>query len=178
MGEDLSDVRALIERIPLFAEVLDPGQIATLAAKATVYAVPPRTVLMSEGDYGDSMFAVIDGAVEVTVEGARSGSREVAMLGPGDIVGEMSLMTGARRTATVTSVVQTRVLQIRKAALEAVLAHSPDLVIGLGAMLARRQIELERISEDEHAQRILGLRASEIVAAIRRFFFPDQAERE
>ena len=169
--DGISEIRAVLARIPLFGDVLDEQQLSTLAAKASLYSVPTRTVLMSEGDFGDSMFAIVDGAVEVTVEGERTGTREVAMLGPGDIVGEMSLMTGARRTATVTSVVQTRVLQIRKPALEAILAHSPDLVIGLGAMLARRQIELERIAEDEHAQRILGLRTDEITNAIRRFFF-------
>jgi CRP-like cAMP-binding protein len=92
------------------------------------------------------------------------------MLVAGDIFGEISLMTGARRAATVTTIERTRVVEISKVALEGVLVDSPELVERFGAFLARRRAELEQITDDEHAHRILGIRTDEIVEAMRRLF--------
>jgi CRP/FNR family cyclic AMP-dependent transcriptional regulator len=164
------ETRDVLGRTSLFADVLSNRQLDDLAARSKIYDVGKDRILMAEGDFGVSMFVIVDGKVDVTVAGTRHANREVAMLGPGDIFGEMSLMTGARRAATVTSVEPTRVVEITKVALENVLTHSPELVDRFGAFLAKRRAELEEIADDEHATRILGIRTDEIVGAMRRLF--------
>ena len=164
------ETRDVLGRTSLFADVLSDRQLDDLAARSKIYDVGKDRILMAEGDFGVSMFVIVDGKVDVTVAGTRHANREVAMLGPGDIFGEMSLMTGARRAATVTSVEPTRVVEITKVALENVLTHSPELVDRFGAFLAKRRAELEEIADDEHASRILGVRTDEIVSAMRRLF--------
>lgn len=164
------ETRDVLGRTSLFADVLSDRQLDDLAARSKIYDVGKDRILMAEGDFGVSMFIIVDGKVDVTVAGTRHANRDVAMLGPGDIFGEMSLMTGARRAATVTSVEPTRVVEITKVALENVLTHSPELVDRFGAFLAKRRAELEEIADDEHATRILGIRTDEIVGAMRRLF--------
>lgn len=164
------EARDVLGRTSLFADVLSDRQLNELAARSKIYDVGRNRVLMAEGDFGVSMFIIVDGKVDVTVTGTRHANREVAMLGPGDIFGEMSLMTGARRAATVTSLEPTRVVEITKVALENVLTHSPQLVDRFGAFLAKRRAELDEIADDEHASRILGIRTDEIVGAMRRLF--------
>jgi CRP/FNR family cyclic AMP-dependent transcriptional regulator len=164
------EAREVLGRTRLFADVLSAAQLDELAARCNVLDIAPGRVLMAEGDFGTSMFIIIEGKVDVTIAGTRHPNREVAMLVAGDIFGEISLMTGARRAATVTTMERTRVVEISKVALEAVLAESPELVDRFGAFLARRRAELDEINDDEHARRILGIRTDEIVDAMRRLF--------
>jgi CRP-like cAMP-binding protein len=151
--------------VPLFAEVLDRDQIARLAAKCHIADFPARALLMTEGDFGTSMFAIVDGTVSVTVGDRRGKEHDVAELGAGDIVGEMSLMTGARRRATVTAITDVVALEITKVALEDILARAPDLIDNFGAVLARRQAELSRAAAEAERSG-----ADKIVAQIGRFF--------
>ena len=83
------------------------------------------------------------GTVSVTIAGE---DRPVATLGPGDIFGEMSLLTGARRSATVTALEPIRTVEVNKQALAHVLEHSPTLVGRFVEMLARRQRELDKLA--------------------------------
>src|SRR5712691_11412571 len=108
------DAREVFARIPFFAEVLSPADLDGLAAKARECLFPPGAVLMQEEDFGSSMFALVEGEVSVSVDDGYGRSDHVATLSAGDIVGEMSLMTGARRSATVTAVTSVTALEITK----------------------------------------------------------------
>ncbi len=68
------------------------------------------------------MFVVVSGKMNVTVTDEKA---PVAELGPGDIFGEMSLLTGARRSATVTAAEAVEALEVNKEALAYVLSRSP-----------------------------------------------------
>jgi CRP-like cAMP-binding protein len=164
------EVRSTLERIGLFAETLDARQIGQLAAKCHMADYGPGATLMTEGEFGTFMVAIVSGRLSVSVAGSRHPTRQVAVLGPGDIVGEMSLMTGARRSATVAAIEPARVVEITKVALESVFARAPELLDRFGEVLARRRAELDRIADDEQARRLLGVRPDEIVAAMRRLF--------
>ena len=86
--------------VRLFADALSPPQLDQLAGKCHIADYEAGAVLFTEGDFGTFMVAIVSGRLDVTVAGTRHPTREVAILGPGEIVGEMSLMTGARRSAT------------------------------------------------------------------------------
>jgi CRP/FNR family cyclic AMP-dependent transcriptional regulator len=103
----------------------------------------PGDDLIVEDDAGTSLFIIVSGEVEiVTGDGRRS--KHIASLGPGAVVGEMSLMTGARRSATVRAVTPLRALEVSDAALAPIVAESPDLVDRFAAVLKERQAELDR----------------------------------
>lgn len=160
---DDSRIREVLARVPLFAEVLDEALLHALAAKSRAVTFTPGMTLMAEGDFGSTMFAIAVGDVSVTATGRKGDEREVAGLGPGDIVGEMSLMTGQRRTATVTAETDVQAIEISKVALEDVLMRAPELIDQFGAVLARRQAERDRAVADSAAEET-------IVSQIRRFF--------
>lgn len=165
-----SEAREVLGRIGLFSGVLSARQLDELASKCRLVDAAAGQTIMAEGDFGASMFAVIEGELGVSLHGSRNPVRGIAKLGPGDIFGEMSLMTGARRTATVTATTASRLIEITKVALEGLFQRSPDLLDRFGAFLAKRQAELERIHADEHARRIFGIKTEDIAGAMRRFF--------
>ena len=72
--------------------------------------------------------------------------REVAVLATGDIVGEMSLMTGGSRTATVTALTVLKALEITKEPMAELLQKSPELLQNFSEVLTRRQMELHAVA--------------------------------
>ena len=109
--------------------------------------------LIQQGDDGDSMFVLVDGQATVVVKG-NSGATPVAFLRSGDCFGEMSLLTGERRRATVIAQTDCEVVEIGKAVLARSLKEHPALLAQLSELLARRQLETEGILaavESSHA---------------------------
>ena len=99
--------------------------------------------IIREDEPGASMFVVTGGEVAVT-SGSGAAAKRVATLSPVAIIGEMSLLTGARRSANVDAVSDVTALEIGKHALEPILSASPALVDRFAEMLKRRQKELDR----------------------------------
>ena len=157
------DARAVLAGIPLFAEALDEAQLGALAHKSAPVIFPAGSIMMTEGDFATSMFAIVEGTVAVTVADQGGGERPVATLKAGDIVGEMSLMTGARRSATVTAESEVVALEVTKFSLEAILARAPELIDRFGEILAERQAALDQLNAPPPPK-------DDIVSQIRRFF--------
>jgi CRP-like cAMP-binding protein len=160
--------RVVLASIPFFAEVLDGEEIDILGGQVTQRSFAPGTVLIREDDSGDSLFVIASGEVEVSVndEGV---ARHLAMLGAGDIVGEMSLMTGARRSATVTAVGAVTTLEVTKAAIEPILNAAPELVERFAAVLERRRAELDRLY-GQGKWSLFGLTQQDLIMAMQAFF--------
>ncbi len=138
--------RAFLATIPLFAETLDDEQLSFLAAQSRPALFRAHTRLMSQGSLGGSMFVIAKGEVSVNLVDEHGREQIVATLGPGEIVGEMSLFTGDRRTATVSAVNNVEAVEITKWSLERVFAKAPELVDTFAALLAERQAELNQLS--------------------------------
>jgi CRP-like cAMP-binding protein len=139
--------RAFLKDVPLFAEALDEAQLAFLATQSRPAFFRAETLLMSQGTFGGSMFVLVDGEVGVHFVDENGREQSVTTLGPGEVVGEMSLFTGDRRTATVVAVTSVDAIEITKASLERVFAKAPDLIDQFAQVLASRQAELNRLSE-------------------------------
>jgi CRP-like cAMP-binding protein len=132
--------------IPLFAEALDAEQLGFLAAQSRPAFFRAGTRLMSQGTFGGAMYVITSGEVSVDFADEEGREQAVAKLGPGEIVGEMSLFTGDRRTATVSALSNVDALEITKFSLERLFAKAPELVDRFAAVLARRQAELRALS--------------------------------
>jgi small-conductance mechanosensitive channel/CRP-like cAMP-binding protein len=126
-----------LERVGLL-EPLDPALVCRLAAENVdrIYAAGEQVI--RQGDAGDSLFVIMSGSVEVTARDGDQTTARLAVLGPGDYFGEMSLMTGAPRVATITTLAETRLLEVGKESFRAILATHPELVEELGQSLRQR----------------------------------------
>ena len=153
-----------LSKIPLFADALDREHLAVLAAKAHHVTFPTGSTLMASGDFGVAMFVIVTGRVDVRLATEEGETHEITHLGAGDIVGEMSLMTGDRRNANVTADTEVSALEITKVSLEEIFAIAPQLIDRFSAILATRQAELDRIAAESAAS------AADIAARIRGFF--------
>ena len=135
-----------LKEVPLFAGVLGEDELRFLAAQSRPAFFRAGTRLMTQGDFGGAMFVIAAGEVAVTFVDADAREQSVAKLGPRDVVGEMSLFTGDRRTATVSAVTNVDAIEITKASLERVFARAPELVDTFASVLAKRQAELSAVS--------------------------------
>lgn len=160
--EDI-DARGVLAAIPLFAETLNPRQLDHLAAQCEPVFFPAGAFLISEGDFGDSMFAIIAGEASVTLHDERGEEHSVASVKPGEIVGEMSILTGMRRKATVAARTDVTAIEIAKPAMEEMFARAPELIDRFGMVLAEREAVLRRVAADAASHK-------DFASRIRRFF--------
>ncbi|MBI2939833.1 MAG: cyclic nucleotide-binding domain-containing protein [Chloroflexi bacterium] len=117
---------------------LDAPQLRRLAEQIQPRVVPAGTVLMREGEVGDWCAVVRRGRLGVRVRSPAGVEEEKAMLGPGASVGEMALLTGAPRSATVVTLEETELWQIHLAAFETALAASTTLLSEFQTLLGAR----------------------------------------
>ena len=138
-----------LRTVSLFAE-LPREVLARLVSEFDELEVPAGRTVFSQGDPGDALYVVVSGAVEVRGERDGPGER-VAVLGPGDCLGEMALVTGDPRSATVVALSPTRLLRLDKERFRALSERHPVFLRELARVLCRR---IARTSVDvAHARR-------------------------
>jgi CRP-like cAMP-binding protein len=94
----------LLKRVPLFSHCTK-RELAAVAAEADELVVPEGRTLTKQGARGSEFVVIVDGSADV-----RKNGRRINRLGAGDFLGEIALVSGAPRTATVTTTSTTRVL--------------------------------------------------------------------
>ena len=131
------DVAGLLRRMPFFAG-FEPDTLTALAQGGQLRDFHAHAVIVREDEPGASLFVVIEGVLDVTKRVAGRPDRRLGRLVPGEIFGEMSLLTGANRSATVTAATRAVLLEIGKPQLEPVLATHPEAIAALGQLVAGR----------------------------------------
>lgn len=165
---------ALLGNLPLFHE-LPPEALARLAAAARRVHFDDGETLVREGDSGDSLFVLERGHVLVTMSGEelKTTAIPLARLGPGDFFGEMSLLTGEPRRATVTAESGCEVLVLERQAVAPVLAADPSLAEALSRSLAERAADAAAKLEDRrerHRTAPVEQNQANLLRKIRSFF--------
>jgi CRP-like cAMP-binding protein len=127
-----------LEEVPLFADCTRK-QLRAVAAISRVVELPADTVLTRMGEPGDAFFIILDGSAGVDVP-----PRKRTRLGPGSFFGEMSLLDGEPRSATVRAETAVRLLVIQRLNFQELLREVPDLVHKILVTLTRRVRHLER----------------------------------
>jgi CRP-like cAMP-binding protein len=97
----------------------------------------PGEVLFREGESGEVMFVIQSGAVRIT-KAVGGEAKSLAVLGPGEFLGEMAILNGKPRTATATVVETTRCLVIEAKTLESMVARNAEIALRLIKKLAKR----------------------------------------
>ena len=126
-----------LEAVDILAP-LSPEERAQLARGTRVLHYSRGETILGYGEQGQSMYVVHDGTVSVRAPSSE-GFVEVAQLGPGNIFGEMALLTGESRTADVIAIEDVTALQIRKNVMQPLLLENPELAAALSIRIMERQ---------------------------------------
>lgn len=139
--EKRAEISRLLRAQPLFSHLREE-EAETLVRGSRVVLYGAGEEVVKSGESGESLFLIVAGAVRVDLlrEGAR---RTVARLNAGDYFGEMSLLTGAPRSADVFADTDCELLEIDKDTFATVLAERPEILPLLSDTLARRRAEAE-----------------------------------
>lgn len=111
-------------------------------------------VILRRGEHGDCLYVIETGLVQVEAPGAGGQNRVVAQLGPGQIVGEMALLTGQPRSAQVTALTEVKAYALSVASFFEIAGHSPTMLLNIGRVLAGRLGQMTRASM-HHERRAL-----------------------
>jgi small-conductance mechanosensitive channel len=136
--ERIARLARMIAGVPVLASLLREGHEA-LARSAREHVYGDGEVIVREGDAGDSMFVIAEGQVAVTI----GAGHEVARIATGGFFGEMSLLTGDPRSATVAARGDCRVVEIGADAFKDYVTTHPDAIETIAAAAANRRRELD-----------------------------------
>jgi len=123
---------AVLADLPLF-EGLSKRQLTKIANLAVARRLPPLTSIVTRGDSGDAFYVILTGTAMVRRPGRRS-----VNLGPGEFFGEMALLDGAPRTATVEAVTEVEVMLIPRTAFRKMLRSEPLISMKMLETVATR----------------------------------------
>src|SRR5215471_5952639 len=144
--EDQAEALSILREDPLF-ECLSENQLNQMVNQARLTLFGRGEPVIEEGAAGDSMFVMLRGAANVFV--SKNGSKiQVATLRAGDCFGEMSLLTGEPRSATVRADGDCYVMEIGKPVMAEVLRDAPSYLEKLSELLAQRKMETEGILKE------------------------------
>ena len=130
-----------LKEVPLFGEC-SVKQLRSLAKITKVFDVTAGAVIARAGEPGDEFFLICDGSARVEVS-----PDQHALLGPGKFFGEMSLLDGGPRSATVVASTPVRLFAISRRNFSVLLKDVPDLVETLLVTLSKRVRQAEERAE-------------------------------
>jgi CRP-like cAMP-binding protein len=139
--DDGAERRSRLRAVELFAP-LDDAALDRLAARTRRLDFTAGEPIVRQGDAGDTVYVVHEGEVGVRVQ-VDGSTAEVATLRPGQIFGEMALLTGEPRSASCTARTEVSCYVIDRAEFENLLAQHPEVAERLAVVLASRQAALE-----------------------------------
>ncbi|MDB9525181.1 cyclic nucleotide-binding domain-containing protein [Oscillatoria sp. CS-180] len=130
--EETSEVLDEIAHVEMLHS-LSPSEVQAIIPLLKPLSAEPGTMICQEGMPGDAMFIIVDGEADIY-----KGPQLMAKLGAGEMFGEMSLLTGEERSASVVARTPMRLYELDKVNFDGMLTRSPHLASGLSRILARR----------------------------------------
>ncbi len=165
-------IKGYLRSLPFFASLSD-DEIERLTKNTPLYYFGVSEDIIIQGDEGSSMFIIISGKVKIIVKD-KIGETVITELGEGEAFGEMSLLTGEKRSATVRCIEDSEIVEITKASFKDILSNNPSLAEQLSEKISVRAQEIkEKIRETNKLQQIQTkgqIEKSKILGIIRKFF--------
>jgi small-conductance mechanosensitive channel/CRP-like cAMP-binding protein len=170
--ESTESVVEALRSTPIWS-VLSDQEMSLLAGRLKAVVHGPGEAIVRQGEDGSSMFLITRGSVAVTLNDGMGNTEHVATLSSGDFFGEMSLLTGEKRTATVTAAGEVECIEMHKADVSDILLERPELAREISSILERRQDDLASIRERmQHASR--AAQPLDLLGRIQRYFSMDR----
>jgi small-conductance mechanosensitive channel len=152
--------------LPIFAP-LSEEEIEKLTRASNVRVYAPGENIVRMGQEGNSMFVIVRGSVKVQIP-ENGHPKTVNTLKENDFFGEMSLLTGQPRSATVVASEETEVVQIRKQALKPIFESNPQLVSAICEIVEERKEVL--VTNDPAESESVGQKGAGVMRLIKNFF--------
>lgn len=171
-AREISARTAWLEGIDLF-HGLTAEERRTIAERLVYTPFAEGDIITRQGAVAHWLYLITEGRVQVVLEGPDEQRHVVSKLSAGDIFGEMGLMTGESRRATVEATTDTVCYRLDKASFEKVLLARPSLAEDLSRVMAERRNALDSLQHEVDEQtRLLHLarQQSELLQKIRHFF--------
>jgi small-conductance mechanosensitive channel len=163
----------LLRRIDLFNS-LSPDEIAILAAGLKEIDLKKGEFIIRIGESGSSMYILVEGLLNVVIIDPKDNTEiNVAQLKPGSFFGEMSLLTGEPRSASIWGVCDSVLFEISKDSITELLAHTPEIAETFSHKITEMKLKNEYVflhkhdAEKEHSQDKLE---TSILSKIKKFF--------
>jgi CRP-like cAMP-binding protein len=136
----MPSLELLLQQVPFFQGV-PPGELASVIADSFQKRYRPGERIIVQGEYGHTMFVVVRGGVKVVVQLEDGSERELSRLDqPGQFFGEQSLLSSARRMATVVADSDSILLEIERQRVEKLAKNRPEVLAAIESLYERRTI--------------------------------------
>jgi len=165
--EAFNTIAERLNSVSIFAP-LSEEEIERLADVSTSRIYAPGEAIVRMGQEGKSMFVVIRGSVKVQIP-ENDYQKTINTLRENDFFGEMSLLTGEPRTATVIAIEESEVLRIDKSGLKPIFEGNPQLVESVSEMIEERRQLLTQATADTEDNANDGKKKG-VIGSIRKFF--------
>jgi len=137
----------LLKRIEFFT-IMDEQHLARIAGAMEKREFDAKEFIVTQGEAGDSLFIVEEGLVNVLVKDAKGKNKWVAHIQPGGFFGEMALLTGEPRTASIQAATEVLCHEIDKEDLLPIFQEAPELLEKISEMMAARKLQLRKAKKD------------------------------
>ena len=161
-----------LRRVELFSKMTD-DELKVLAERLKYSPFAKGNIISKQGATAHWLYVIISGEVDVYPETPGVAKHVVRTLGKGNFFGEMGLMTGAARSATVEAKTDVECYRVDKEMFEEIMHARPAIAEEMAHILATRKAELDSLLHDidaEKGHKEISQQRSEILATIRRFF--------
>ncbi len=155
MSPQATNRRKLLAGVSIF-EPLDERQIEQLLEATTTKHLAPKEVLFRKGDPPNQLYGVLEGRLKVVNTGADGKDVVFGLMGPGEVIGEISLIDGYPRSAAVVALEACELLTLHRRDLNPFIERHPKFAFQLAGVLAGRLRRLSEHTEDAlfHSLRI------------------------
>jgi CRP/FNR family transcriptional regulator, cyclic AMP receptor protein len=127
----------------ILSSILPADLSSSLFGQARLVHLAPHQTLFLARDPGDGCYLIEEGLLKVTVVSASGGERILAILGPGALVGELSMIDGKPRSASVVAVRESKLRFVSRAAFEEFAREEPEVYRYITAILAKRLRQID-----------------------------------
>jgi small-conductance mechanosensitive channel/CRP-like cAMP-binding protein len=170
---DLSRRVKTLRRVELFKQMTD-DELHKLASRLKYAPFAKGNVITKQGATAQHwLFVIINGETEVYLEAPNGEKRRLNVLTKGDFFGEMSLMTGAPRAASVIALTDVECYRLDKEAFEEIMQARPSIAEDVTHILVERRTQLDSVLQnmgEESLNKVIHPQHNEVLAAVKRFF--------
>ena len=139
--------RELLARVPLF-QGFAPRELDSLVPAARAVAVAARTEVFHKGDAGSQLYVVIDGRLKALTTSPEGDDVVFNVMGPGEVFGEMSLLSESPRSATVRAIDRCELLVLDRRDFLSFLKRNPDVAVRMLTVVVERLVRVSEFVED------------------------------
>ena len=161
----------LLSAIDLF-QGLSVELLGAIASRFQLRELKAGEALINQGDDGESLFILAEGLLEVFMQ-VGDEKRRLTLLRPGSFFGEMALLTGEKRSATITSSLESLVVELAKDSIMSLVTENPEVLKKMMSTVAKRRLKNKEIISlsGESFDEVIQKEEKNLMARVTNFFF-------